>query len=157
MHAGRQIGDSGDCPYMPYRWMLVCFLCLSAALNYGDRTALSALYPLLRADLGMSDMQLAGLGSTFLWAYAVASPFAGVLADRVSRRKVVAFSLGGWSLATIAAGFARNSEELLLTRVALGIAESAYLPSAVALISAYHAPESRARAIGVHISALMAG
>ena len=137
--------------------MLVCFLCLSAALNYGDRTALSALYPLLRTELRMSDLQLGALGSTFLWAYALSSPFAGILADRVSRRKTVAFSLGGWSLATVAAGFARNADELLLTRAALGIAESAYLPSAVALISAYHSPESRARAIGVHVSALTAG
>ena len=110
------------------------------------------------ASVNQADnIQLAALGSTFLWAYAVCSPFAGVLADRYSRGKIVAFSLGGWSIATVAAAFARTANELLLTRVALGIAESAYLPAAVALIGSFHSPESRARAIGCHAAALTAG
>ena len=55
-----------------------------ACLNYADRTAISAVFPLLRSELDISDVGLGAIGSFFLWTYGIGSPFAGRLADRVS-------------------------------------------------------------------------
>ena len=128
-----------------------------AGLNYADRAAITAVFPLLRNDLGLTDMQMAATGSLFLWAYALGSPFAGRLADRISRSRMVVVSLLCWSLITLAAGFSASTGQLLATRVCLGIAECAYLPAAVALIADHHSAQSRATAMGVHLAGLNFG
>ncbi len=140
-----------------YKWQLLSYLVVVAMVNYADRTAISAVFPLLGAELGMSDVALAALGSFFLWSYAAGSPFAGVLADRFSRSRLVLLSLVGWSLVTIWTGFSRSATELLITRVLLGVTECAYLPAALALLADHHGPETRATAVGLHLAGLNFG
>ena len=140
-----------------YRWGLVALLFTVGALNYCDRTAISAVLPLLRAEFGMSDVALASLGSMFLWSYGLASPLAGVLADRWPRPRLVVWSLAAWTAVTLGMGFARTVPQLLAARVLLGLAEAVYLPAAVALIADHHQPERRGGAIGIHTAGLVSG
>lgn len=133
--------------------MLAC----AGALNYADRTAISSVFPLLAEEFHLSDIQLASIGSLFLWSYAACSPVAGLIADRVARGPMVALSLLAWSLVTIWTGLARSTTELLLTRVLLGAAECAYLPAAVGLIGSHHGAETRGRALGIHVAGLNIG
>lgn len=140
-----------------YRWYVVAYLFVAAGLNYGDRTAITAVFPLLRKELGMSDVALAATGSLFLWGYAAASPFAGYLGDRVSRAKLLTASLGLWSLVMAASAFAGDTKQLLIMRALLGIPEAAYIPAATALIADYHGPGTRGKAIGLHIAGLSVG
>ena len=138
-------------------WKTVLLLASAAALNYADRTSLSAVFPLLQAELALTDLQLAAIGTLFLWSYAFGSPFAGFFADRLPRNRVIVWSLLAWSLVTILTGFARTPNELLATRVLLGLAECFYLPAAVALIAGHHPSPSRGRALAVHLCGLNAG
>lgn len=138
-------------------WQIVAILFIVACLNYADRSAISSVFPLLRSELGVSDVGLAAIGSFFLWSYAICSPLAGRLADRVSRSRMVVASLALWSFITIATGFTTNSNQLLVTRVLLGVAECAYLPAAIALIADHHSAQTRATAMGVHLAGLNFG
>jgi predicted MFS family arabinose efflux permease len=142
---------------LPLAWRVAALLACAASLNYADRTAISSVFPLLKADLGLTDLQLAGVGTVFLFSYAAGSPFAGLAADRFSRSRAVVLSLLAWSLVTIATGFARTPGELLFTRGVLGLAECIYLPAAVALIADHHAPATRGRATALHLCGLNAG
>ncbi len=138
-------------------WRIVALLACAAALNYADRTSISSVFPLLKADLGLTDVQLASVGSFFLWSYAAASPLAGFLADRLPRARVVACSLFAWSLVTIWTGLSHSVTELLASRILLGFAECAYLPAAVALIADHHPASTRGRAMALHLVGLNAG
>ena len=140
-----------------YKWVLVALLFVVGALNYCDRTAIASVLPLIRSDLKLSDSQLGAIGSSFLWAYAIASPFGGMLADRRSRSRVIVWSLVAWSLITLATGFVTNAWQLISTRVLLGFVEAAYLPAAMALIADHHPSSSRATAIGLHSAGLAIG
>jgi MFS family permease len=128
-----------------------------AALNYGDRTAISSVFPLLRADLGLSDLVLAGVGSVFLWSYAIGSPIAGYLADRLSRSRIVLFSVVAWSAVMLATGFVHSAGVLLFTRVLLGLSECAYLPASIALIADHHEADTRGLAMGIQIAGINIG
>jgi len=141
----------------PFRWPLIALLTCVAAVNYGDRMAISAVYPLLRADLGVSDAWLGALGSAFLWSYAAGSPVAGWIADRVPRSGVILVSLVAWSVVTLATGLVRDANELLATRLLLGLTECAYLPAAVGLLADHHGPGRRGLAIGFHTAGLGLG
>jgi MFS family permease len=140
-----------------YKWILIGVLFLAASLNYADRGALTAVFPLLRKDLGMSDLALAAIGSFFLWSYALFSPLAGYLGDRFSRSALVTWSVVAWSVVTAMTAFVNTSEQLLTMRVLLGVAESLYIPASLALIAEHHATATRAMAMSLHLAGFYAG
>ncbi len=138
-------------------WRIAWFLFFCVGLNYADRTALSSVIPPLRTDLGITDEQIGFISSIFLFTYAIASPFVGNIADSYSRSKIIMYSLIAWSLATILTGLAHDFTSLLVYRTILGVAESFYLPAAVALLATYHGPATRGRAMGLHMMGLNVG
>lgn len=131
------------------RWRLAVFLAFATALNYADRAALSAVLPAVRTEFGVSDVALGLLGSVFLWTYALGSPFAGWLADRTSRGRIVVGSLAAWSAVTAVIGLATGYPMLLALRIALGVAECLFLPAAIALVADYHGNATRGRALSL--------
>ena len=139
------------------RWRVAVFLAAASALNYADRAALSAVLPAVRTDFGVSDVALGLLGSVFLWTYAVGSPFAGWLADRFSRSRLVVGSLVAWSAVTALMGLANGFPLLLALRLGLGVAECLFLPAAVALIADYHGPATRGRAMSLLLLGINGG
>jgi MFS family permease len=139
------------------KWRVVIFLFFAAGLNYADRTALASVIPPLKEDMGVTDVQIGVMGMLFLWTYAVFSPFAGNVADRFSRTKIVVWSLVGWSAVTVLTGLAWSIPVLYAMRIALGVAECFYLPAAVALIGDHHGPETRGKATGMHLLGLNIG
>jgi MFS family permease len=144
-----------DVPH--YKWLLVAVLFLVASLNYADRGILTAVFPLLSRDLGMSDMALAAIGSFFLWGYALCSPLAGFMGDRFSRSTLVTVSVAAWSLVTVLTGLVNSSGHLLTMRVLLGVTESLYVPASLALIADHHPARSRATAMAIHLTGFYAG
>jgi predicted MFS family arabinose efflux permease len=139
------------------RWRVVALLACAGALNYADRTSLSVVFPLLRAELSLSDLELAAIGSFFLWSYAAASPLAGWVVDRYPRQRVITLSLLAWSLVTLLTALVSSPAGLLASRVLLGLSECFYLPAAIALIAGHHGPETRGRALALHAFGLNLG
>jgi MFS family permease len=138
-------------------WLLVAVLWVVALLNYLDRQVIFSLFPLLQKDLGATDMQLGLTSTVFLWVYGLLSPFAGYLADRFGRARIIIVSLLVWSIVTWLTGIARSMNELLIARAVMGISEACYLPAALALIVESHPEKSRSLAAGVHQSGLYTG
>lgn len=136
---------------------LVAFMWVAYFLNYCDRQAISAMYPVLQSDLKLTDTQLGLLGSIFLWVYGFGCPLAGQLADKFSKRLLVVLSLVIWSLVTGLTGLATSAVVLLTLRAAMGISESLYMPAAISLTANAHAPERRSRAVAALTTAQVAG
>jgi predicted MFS family arabinose efflux permease len=126
-------------------------------LNYCDRQAVFAMFPSLKSDLGMTDGQLGMTGTVFLWVYALGCPLAGIVGDRVSKRILVVLSLVIWSLVTVLTGLARTGVELLSLRAAMGVSESLFMPTAIALTASAFVPALRSRAIALLTTAQIAG
>ncbi len=138
-------------------WLVVAALWFVALLNYLDRQVIFSMFPIVREELHLSDIQLGLIGSAFLWVYGLCSPFAGFVADRYGRRRVLIFSLVIWSAVTFATGLARNIEEMLVARALMGISEACYLPAALAMIADYHKEGTRSLATGLHFSGIYVG
>jgi predicted MFS family arabinose efflux permease len=156
-HASPQRVDADrSAPGSP-RWRVTGFLMVAAAINYADRVAISAVFPALREELELSDVTLGLVGSLFLWSYALASPIAGVVADRLPRSAVILGALTLWSVVTGLIGLSTGLVMLCVLRALLGILESPYLPAAVALLGEHHTPATRARAMSAHSIGLNAG
>src|SRR5579885_2072507 len=81
-----------------YPWVVVGLLWFCGFFNYADRQALSAVFPLLHGEVGISDPALGTLSSAFMLLYALTSPFPGYTVDLLSRRFLIAAGLAFWSL-----------------------------------------------------------
>src|SRR5262249_43568406 len=103
------------------------------------------------------DVGMAAVGSLFLWSYAATSPIAGMVADRISRSRLIALSLALWSIVTALTGLVTGTTQLYVLRVFLGIAECLYLPAAMGLLADYHRSDTRATALGIHTAGLSFG
>ena len=140
-----------------YKWWVVGMLWSVCFFNYADRQAIFSVFPLLTADLHLSDVQLGIIGSSFMWAYAFFGPVAGWTCDVVSRRTLVIGGLVAWSGATLATAHAHDFHELVLWRVISGLAEAFYFPASISLISDFHGVDTRSRAMSLHQSSVYAG
>ncbi len=142
---------------MRSKWTILALFVSIGALNYADRTAVASLFPLLRTDLGLTDVGMALTGSLFLWSYAAGSPFAGRLADRFNRRRLVLGSLIAWSAVTAVSGLVTEAWQLQALRLVLGASECLYLPAALAILAEFHGNDTRATAMGMHSAGLTFG
>jgi MFS family permease len=80
------------------KWLAVAVIWVIACLNYADRMAIFSVLPVLKREMGFSDVALALLGSTFLWTYALCSPIGGYLGDRFSRRLTIISRLAWFTM-----------------------------------------------------------
>jgi MFS family permease len=123
---------------------------IASIVSYVDRVALSLLIDPMRAELGLSEVQMGLLqGTAFALLYAFAGLPLGRLADRHSRRNLLLFGVTLWSAATALGGFAPDFGWLFASRVLVGIGEASLVPAAVSMIADLHAPDRRGRAIAV--------
>ena len=140
-----------------YRWYIVGLLWLCGFFNYADRQAVNAVFPLLKAEFHLSDVQLGWVGSSFMIVYALSAVFAGFLVDNVSRRGLIAAGVGFWSLICAGTGFARSYGQILFFRAAEGLGESFYFPASMTLLADYHTPATRSRAMSIHQTSVYVG
>jgi MFS family permease len=135
-----------------YAWLVVALLMPVALLNYLDRQMLASMkFSVMRdiPDIGL-EANWGTILALFKWVYAFLSPIGGYLADRYSRRHVIAASLFVWSLVTWTTGHVTTYEQLLTTRALMGISEAFYIPAALALLADFHTGHTRSRAVGLH-------
>lgn len=142
-----------------YPWIVVGLLWIVALLNYMDRQMLSTMRDAMQIDISEleSAVNFGRLMAIFLWIYGLVSPFAGAIADRVSRKWLIIASLGVWSAVTTLMSFCTNYNEIFWLRALMGISEALYIPAALSLIADYHTGKSRSFAIGIHMTGLYLG
>lgn len=144
---------------MRLAWLVVALLVPVALLNYLDRQMLAAMkFSVMQdiPDIGR-EANWGKVLALFKWVYALLSPIGGYLADRFSRRHVIAGSLFVWSGVTWATGHVTTYDQLLATRALMGISEAFYIPAALALIADFHLGATRSRAVGLHQMGIYAG
>ncbi len=126
-------------------------------LNYVDRQALYAVFPLIKADLNLSDTSLGFLGSAFMLCYMLAAPVFGRLGDRTNRARLAAGGLAVWSLATMLSGMAASYRMLLATRTLVGVGEASFGTVSPGLLADYFPRERRGRMLSLFFLAIPVG
>lgn len=140
-----------------YKWLVVAMLWFVCFFNYADRQAIFALFPVIKQQMGLTDVQLGIVGASFMWMYALFGPFAGWLCDRLPRKTLVLGALIFWSLITAATALTHTYGQMVLCRALGGLGEAFYFPSAMSLIGDYHGAATRSRAMSLHQSSVYAG
>ena len=142
-----------------YPWIVVALLWVVALLNYMDRQMLSTMRESMQIDITEleSAVNFGRLMAIFLWIYGLVSPFAGAVADRISRKWLIVGSLGVWSAVTLLMGYCDTYNQVFWLRALMGVSEALYIPAALSLIADYHEGKSRSFAVGIHMTGLYLG
>jgi DHA2 family multidrug resistance protein len=122
----------------PDRLLLVASAVLASLLYTVDTTIANIALPHMQGSLQATQDQIAWVLTSYIVVSAIATPLTGFLGGRLGLRKVLAFSIAGFTLTSMACGFAATLEEMVLFRALQGAMGAALVPlSQVALLNAY--------------------
>jgi ACS family glucarate transporter-like MFS transporter len=136
------------------RWQMIALTFMVAAVAYLDRSNIAIAAPMLKAELGLSNVELGVVFSAFSLGYAATQPIAGRLADRYGAYRIIALGVVIWSVltavtASIPAGFGYAFAALLAVRFALGVSEAVIFPASNRMVANWMPSSERGLANGL--------
>lgn len=141
-----------------YKWEIIFLLWVAYFLNQADRQVFNTVLPHIQEFLGATDATMGLISTCFNIFFACTVPFAGYFADRLSRSKIIIFSVALFSVATMFTGYASTVVLMILMRsIATGVGEAIFGPTYPAIIAEYHDGSTRARAMSIHQTAYYIG
>lgn len=150
--------EEADYPSAVYSWYVVGILTMAYTVSFVDRQIMALMIEPIKRDLAISDTQVSLLiGLAFAAFYTLLGIPIARLADRHSRRVIIATGITIWCFMTALCGLARNYTQLFFTRVGVGVGEAALGPSALSMISDYFPKRTRGRAVAVYNTGITLG
>lgn len=139
-------------PATKFRWKIALLMWGAVAINYIDRTNLSAAAPIIMKEFSLSVTDMGFIMSAFFWAYALFQIPAGWLADKVGQRKVYAGSVAWWSFATMIMGVGQGIASFTGIRVLLGVGEAGGYPCNTGVTAKWFPDKERSRVSAIYDS-----
>ncbi|MFG3254737.1 MFS transporter [Streptomyces sp. NPDC048172] len=139
------------------RWSMIWLAFGAVTINYMDRANLGVALPYMTDELDLSKTATGLLLGAFFWTYAGFLPGAGWLVDRYGPRRMMAFAVAAWSVATMLVGAATGFLVLLLIRLLLGAVESPAYPSSSQIVARWFPVRERGMAASIFDSGGRAG
>jgi predicted MFS family arabinose efflux permease len=132
------------------RWYVLILMCLVYTLSITDRYMITQVLDPIRRELKLSDSGVALMtGPTLAFFYVILGFPISWLIDRSNRRNIISISIIAWSAMTLCTGLSRNSWQLVLSRIGIGVGEAGGTPGANSIISDYFAAARRPMALTV--------
>lgn len=132
------------------RRLITTSVILSTMMYALDGTIANVALPHMQATVSASSEQIIWVLTSFLVAAAIGTPLSGWLASRFGRKRVMLFSLAGFTLSSMACGLSVNLEELVFFRVVQGMCGSGIVPLAQATLLDINPPERHGKAMALY-------
>ncbi len=140
-----------------YKWEVLAILWVAYLLNQADRQVFNVVLPMIRDDLGLSDVAVGSIATIFNLFYALLVPIGGYVGDKFSRKWIVTGAVLFWSVATMFTGLCNGFVMLVVMRsLATGGGEAFFGPANYSLLAQYH-DKTRATAMSIHQTAYYIG
>ncbi len=129
------------------RWVLLATV-LGSSMAFLDSTVVNVALPTIGKQLGASLGGLQWTVSAYTLTLAGLILLGGALGDRLGRRRVFAWGVIWFAVASAMCGLAPNIVTLIAARALQGVGGALLTPGSLAIIQATFAPDDRARAVG---------
>jgi EmrB/QacA subfamily drug resistance transporter len=131
------------------RWWALGALVL-CILTFGfDATILNVALPTLATAIHADTSGLQWIVDAYVLVFAGLLLPAGVLGDRIGRRRLLLIGLGLFALASVGAAYVGNAGELVAARAVMGLGAAVIVPVTMAMLPVLFGPSERARAIAI--------
>jgi MFS transporter, DHA2 family, multidrug resistance protein len=135
------------------KWWALVAIAASVLVVGLDLTVLNLALPTIAIDLHASTSDLQWISDSYSLVLAAVMLPAGLLGDRLGRKKVLLAALVMFGAASAACAYAAGTGELIAARAVLGIGAAAIFPLSLSVIPVLFAPEERQKAIALMASA----
>ena len=139
------------------RWGIIGMVFLATLINYIDRLTVSVLSPVITAELKLTNLEYASVGTWFLLAYTISQGVSGRMYDRVGTKRGFAISIVVWSVAAMLHAGARGLGSLSGFRFLLGLGEAGNWPGAAKAVAEWFPVRERAFAMAIFNSGAAIG
>jgi MFS family permease len=139
------------------RWWPLAVLVAINVLNFYDRQVAGAVVEPVRKEFGLSDTQIGWLNTAFTLLYGVVSLPLGRLADRSSRKRLLAIGVVIWAALTASARWIHSYSFLVFTRLGVGIGEATAAPTATSWIGDLFPAERRSKPLALFMLGVPVG
>lgn len=129
------------------RWWALAALGLSVLVVALDLFVLTLALPTVSADLHASSGDLQWFVDAYSLVLAAALLPAGLLGDRVGRKRLLTGALVLFGIASLACAYSTSAGELIVARAVLGLAAAVILPMSLAVLPVLFTAAERPRAI----------
>jgi EmrB/QacA subfamily drug resistance transporter len=129
------------------RWVLASSI-LGSSMAFIDGTVVNVALPVLQISLDATAAEVQWVVESYALALASLLLLGGAMADKMGRKRVFAFGVAIFALASIACASAPGVEWLIAARAVQGIGAALLVPTSLALLSAGFPAGRRGRAIG---------
>ena len=139
-------------------WYVVAILLLCYIFSFVDRQIIGYLVEPIERDFGLTDAQVGLLsGLAFAFLYTILGIPIARLADKYSRRNIIAFGVFLWSLAATYCGLAKTGMQLFLGRIGVGIGEATLSPAAYSMMVDMFPREKQGSAFSIYNMGITVG
>jgi MFS family permease len=140
-----------------YKWIVLALTAGLMLSDYATRAVISGIFPLIKSEWQLSDVELGALVSIIALIVGIGSFPISFLADRWGRVKSVTAMAGLWCLATVGCGLSQNYGQLMMARAGVGLGEAGYGGAGGAILAHVFPPERRSLAFGMMLAAGLFG
>jgi MFS family permease len=137
-------------------WAL-CVLIAVNVLNFYDRHVAGAVVEPIRKEFSLSDTQIGWINTAFTILYGLVGLPLGRLADRVSRKKLLAAGIVVWAALTASAKWVFSYPLLVIARLGVGVGEATCAPTATSWIGDLFPPQRRAKPLALFMLGVPVG
>jgi MFS transporter, DHA2 family, multidrug resistance protein len=139
------------------RSLITVSLMMSSIMQVLDNTIANVALPHIQGSLSATQDQMAWVLTSYIVAAAITTPLAGWLASRFGRKRVVLFSIAGFTLASMTCGLAQSLPQMVVARLAQGACGAALVPMSQAVMLDINPPENHAKAMSVWVTGVTLG
>jgi EmrB/QacA subfamily drug resistance transporter len=129
-------------------WVLAASI-LGSSMAFIDGSVVNLALPALEHSLGATVRDAQWVVESYALFLASLLLIGGALGDQMGRRRVFAWGVATFAIASAACGLAPDPGWLIAARAVQGIGAALLVPGSLALLSATFPPEHRGRAIGI--------
>jgi DHA2 family multidrug resistance protein len=130
--------------------LLVTAVVMSAAImQILDTTIVTVALPHMQGQLEANADQITWVLTSYLISSGIFMPLTGYMTDRFGQKSYLMVSIAGFVIASALCGLATSLDEIVLFRLAQGVAGAGLVPTAQAVLVDIYPPEERGHAMAI--------
>ncbi len=132
-----------------HRGLVTASVTLATILQAVDTTIANVALPHIGGNLSASLEQMDWVLTSYIVAAAIMTPLSGWLAGRYGRKRVLVWSVIGFTVSSMLCGMAQSIDQIVLFRVLQGLSGAGLVPLSQAVLLDINPPERHGRAMAL--------
>jgi DHA2 family multidrug resistance protein len=139
------------------RILITASIMLASIMQSIDNTIANVALPRIQGSLSATQDQMAWVLTSYIIAAAIMTPLSGWLAGQIGRKRILLYSIVGFTAASMLCGLAQSLPQIVAARLAQGLCGAALVPMSQAVLLDINPPAHHARAMAIWVMAVTLG